>query len=222
MNIEDQLAKYKSWLPDEPHLGMIRHTLLHGWAHIEMDEECSTPFWINNHGGRIPLQDVRWEPSIGGSESISSNDFKGNKYGTVCDSVDAISNALNHHKPEAIKKYITDIADMIKRMKKREVEMKTALFDIHSSLISVLSIKPFDSTKIEKILEEINCATTSSKFDDLSNSEHLLKEIKDDAEQLENNLRQFMKTAVRIGTLYEKIKGDRNWDEKLMKEQGII
>lgn len=32
--IEDVLRRYARWLPEAPHLGMVRHTLREGWAHV--------------------------------------------------------------------------------------------------------------------------------------------------------------------------------------------
>ena len=220
--MEELLNKYKQWLPSDPHLGMVRHCLLHGWAYIEMDEEKGIPFYINNHGGKIPLQDVRWEPSIGGSESMSANEVEGNKFGTICDTVDAMISKEGKIESSEATKFIKDIIDMSLRMKKRETEVSNYLSEMKELLVnSTEDIQPFNDDKFNKDLKTIRNLLSDERRS-MNSIQEIGKGIKKEAENLEEILRAQMQTAIAIGTLFDKIKGNRNWNAELMKKQGII
>ncbi len=219
--MEEILNKYRKWLPREPHLGMIRHSLLHGWAYIEMDENKGIPFYINNHGGKIPLQDVRWEPSIGGSESMSVNEKEGNIYGTICDTVDALLDNKTSIDLTKIKKFVDDIRDMLLRMKKRETEVKRYISEMNTILNSIENTQPFNDKKINETIGMFE----TMLIDDIKSEDIIQKigkDIKEEAASLEENLRKQMVISLKIGELLNRIKGERNWDKELMKKQGII
>lgn len=181
-----------------------------------MDEEKGIPFYVNNNGGKIPLQDVRWEPSIGGSESMSSNEIEGNKFGTICDTVDAIISPEGKIETEKATKLIDDISDMILRMQKREMEVKRYLSEMREVLENHSeTIQPFCDDKFKMALETLK-ANLSVDSKPKNTIQVIGREIKKEAEYLEENLRKQMQTAIKIGSLSSKIKGDRIWNEELM------
>jgi hypothetical protein len=192
---------------------MIRYSLKHGWAHIEEDPE-GTPFLVNSHGGRMPLQSVRWDPGIGGSE-MRSEGHVGHRFGTVCDTVDALVASVGKGDPDENERLITDVVDMVERMNRRQKEVNEALVRAQRELADV-------SPEIEPALgiQEMLLGLTDGKNSvDAAKIGQAIKEI---AGSLEQRLEENRSKVLTLGKLYLEIRGERDWDSLLMSSDGGV
>ncbi len=198
--IDDLLQRYARWLPAAPHIGMIRHVLREDWAHIEEDE-AGEPFVVNNHGGRIPLAAVRWDPNIGGSEMRSDDPARGHRYGTVCDTVDAV---LGGRETDNRTQRLDDITDMLRRMHAREAQMLAALEDVERCL----QPRPTVPEQEEADLRELVAALQDP---DASDAASVGEALKGKAALLEKRLDAYRSIALEIGRIFERMRGNRRW-----------
>jgi hypothetical protein len=207
VNVQAVLDRYRDWLPSKPHLGMVRHILESGWAYIEEDAD-GRPHLVNEHGGRILLSEVRWDPEIGGSQMRNARqDAKsGNRFGTVCDSMDAVESGLGDR--ETTLSLIDDAVDMTLRMRRREAEMVEFFSDVRGISEQAMSQHGVSA-------EDFNSAIAKLRTGEAGDAtlRRLTTRVKEYAASLESRLERLRTAALAIEAKSRAVRGPRNWDD---------
>lgn len=216
MNPDETLKRYAQWLPGHPHLGMVRHILSTGWAHVEEDSD-GVPYLINMHGGRIPLADVKWDPEMGGSEMRSSSRKNGNQLGTVCDTLDEMNRSFGEKDDVDISALLDDIEDMYQRMARREKEMQDAIKQVHKSILSCPQVDEKGSDEFSITVQSIRDSLKESY--ELEAMEEKAEILRTNAAMLEKRLHDYRSIALDLNEIYESMKGARYWDRETIRKE---
>ncbi|MFQ6044422.1 MAG: hypothetical protein ACE5PV_26515 [Candidatus Poribacteria bacterium] len=217
------------WLPPSPHREEVLKFLEAGRAHIEERGHNIPPLLIFEDGGAIELPKVRYLMTRRGMQLVAAEDSSSNnqtKHSDVCGTIDELKGLLKEKpellksEPETLNKLLDDAHYMIFRMQRRRENYQKFADDIVSLYKRMTEIEEPELEQAYKKLDEIRAMlrdspeTVNSKVGEIY---ELAEGIRDVANNLESCLSRYKESAIKIGALYERIKGGRNWQKQAAK-----
>jgi hypothetical protein len=218
---EDILDVNKAWLPPSPHIDRVVEMVIHGRAYIEHRGHELPPLVVFEDGGVIELPNVRYEETHRGIEIISAvepSTLSHTRHPDVCGCVDELRGLVDANPnvigadPEKFHKLMTDAIYMIARMKKR-IDTYEKFFDdvinVCKTNVDIPDTK--SSSSAAEQLHSIFDSVDKDQIPDKASLFNLAEQVRDVASGQEAALAKMRSMAVKIGELYNEIKGARNW-----------
>ena len=206
------------WLPPSPHKEAVIDFIKQGRAHIEERGHNVPPWLICEDGGALELPKVRY---VNG-RFIADEGYEANatKYTDVCGTIDELKLLLQDESTQSDALVLTELLEdaeyMVQRMAKRLGQYKKFRDEVGNLWSSMRDISTPNVDRAKEKSDQI-CVLLRDNPSDVSDNleflSSLAEEIRDVANKLERALYAYRDVAIKLGTLYEEIKGARNWED---------
>lgn len=207
------------WMPSSPHKEAVIDFIKKGRAHIEERGHNVAPLLICEDGGALELPKVRY---VNGRFIVDERyEANSTKYTDVCGTIDEFKQLLKDESVQSTFSVLTELLDaaeyMAQRMGRRLEKYKEFRGEVENLWNSMRNISEPDVNRAKEKADQIRAFLRDNPSDVSDNLEFLYslaEEIRDVANKLEQSLYAHRDAAIKLGTLYEEIKGARNWEEK--------
>lgn len=218
---EDILDVNRAWLPPSPHVDRVVEMVIRGRAYIEHRGHELPPLVVFEDGGVIELPNVRYEETHRGIEIISAVEpsaLSHTRHPDVCGCVDELRGLVDANPnviiedPEKFHQLMTDAIYMIARMKKRIDTYEKFFGEVAEVCRTGVNIP--DPESASSAAEKLHAVFDSAGEGQVPDKESLFclaEQVRDVASGQEAVLAKMRDMAVKIGELYNEIKGARNW-----------
>ncbi len=209
MSIDDR------WLPPSPHKEKVLRVIREGLGHIVVRGNNVSPLFVSKWGGVMELSSVRWDGK-GLAAFCDSSTAGQTRHPDPCAALDELKGLLKDE-PESVKtdkdrlnQLIDDLDLMYSNMQRRCEEYERFSADIVHLHQQMEKVSRPDTVQARRKLSEIRTALQASKPEQVHKLAEVVRRIGGD---LERCLSKHKDLAVKVGRLYENIKGGREWRE---------
>lgn len=218
----DERIAQNRWMPPSPHREAVLQSIEQGRAHIEDRGHGVPALLIFEDGGAMELPKVRYMETHRGMQFVAVEDdaiAEGTKHPDVCGSIDELKKRLAEEPdiaatdPDRLTGLLDHVHAMLSRMQRRREayeEFDREMAELNRRLAGIEGPDPGPALEqLDAIRHLLRDAPeqTDEIFD-------LAEAVRDVASRLEKCLYAHRDTAIRIGALYDHIKGRRQWQPK--------
>lgn len=214
------------WFPPSPHKERVLEAIAQGIAHIVERGHNIPPLLVFEDGGAIELPRVRYQMTRRGLVLVAAEGpvTKGTtRFYDVCGSIDEIKGCIAEaNAPEGLDlpyllSLVEDIRYMLARMARRANQYQAFAHEVKALAEQILSLPRPDIDSAEARIQALEAtleSTATLEEGQKTTIEAAAEHVRDLANALEGHLAACKEIAIRIGELYERIKGGRVWPSR--------
>ncbi|MFO7698760.1 MAG: hypothetical protein R6X16_16620 [Anaerolineae bacterium] len=208
------------WMPPSPHREKILEEIASGAAHIVERGHNVPPLLVFEDGGMIELPRVRLAETRRGMNLVAADEPESRgetRYYDVCGTVDEILGQVREGKAldrAELSALVGDIQYMLERMSRRSAQY-AAFFDGVGALVqAVQALERPAFTSAGQRLDTLNASLAALVEGRSSNAEAVTERaeyVRALAQASEDYLALCKSAAIRIGALFDDVRGGRSW-----------